>query len=144
MKQLSKPALLLSAAFIVLASFTVAFVAGADEPEPVSAAACQTMDGIFRPMGVRGKQQLMQHLIESSDRLALQSDGELRQAAETHAAYVRLLYAEELRAPGHSGVGEQTHSEGLKAYGTIRNVAGKSCSLTYLRSAAQSVPVALL
>jgi hypothetical protein len=90
-------------------------------------------------MGVRGKQQLLKHLIDSSDRLAMQSSGKLRQAAEVHASYVRLLYAQAQReSPSNVGeepslLPEHTHSEGLKAYGTIREDAWRRCSLPYLK-----------
>lgn len=128
---------------LALVTFAVVYAMreGSASPEaaqPLTPAACQTMDGIFRPRGVRGKEQLLKHLIDSSDRLAVQSSGDLRQAAELHASYVRLLYGEALRdsssdeKPGQSVISEATHSEGLKAYDTIRHNAWKRCSLHYL------------
>ena len=101
-----------------------------DSVRPLSPAACQTMDEIFRPMGVRGKEQLLQHLITSSDKLALQTSGDLHEMAEVHASYVRLLLAE---ANSGNNIAESTHVEGLRAYDAIRRNAWQRCSLPYLK-----------
>ncbi|GIH06786.1 hypothetical protein Rhe02_48530 [Rhizocola hellebori] len=137
----------LSLAVLALVALAIVYMlhdggATAEVAPPLSPTACRTMDEIFRPMGVRGKQQLLKHLIDASDRLALQSNGQLREAAVAHAAYVRLLYAEAQReAPGdtrpaQSTLPQQTHTDGLKAYDTIRRAAWTSCGLSYLAPAA--------
>lgn len=100
------------------------------DAKPVDAAACRTMDGMFRPHGINGKEQLLRHLIESSDRLAAQTGGDLQRAAEVHASYARLLYAEAQGDP--TPIPERTQREGLAAYDSIRAHARKLCSLRYL------------
>jgi len=122
----------------ILATVTVVYLvrdARATPPEagPLSPAACQTIDGIFRPTGIAGKEQLLKHLIDSSDRLATQTEGELQQAAQIHASYARRLYVE--TTGEGSAVPEQVHSEGLKAYDTIRTYGWKRCALRYLQPA---------
>lgn len=128
-------------ALSILAAITVAFLvwqpdAVPPEEGPLSTAACQTIDGIFRPTGVAGKEQLLRHLAESSDRLAVQTGGQLREASQTHASYARLLYAE-TRGQGPAVTG-QAHAEGLGAYNTIRTNGWKRCALQYLQPAARN------
>ncbi|MDX2565462.1 hypothetical protein PV371_38825 [Streptomyces sp. TX20-6-3] len=102
-------------------------------------AACKTMDEIFTPRGVVGKEQLLQHLVKSSLKLAKESSGELQEAARVHASYVQEMYREAKDAsPGTSGppsksnIPASAHERGLKAYEAIRKEAWKQCSFDYL------------
>lgn len=127
-------------ALSILATVTVAFLArqpdaASQEAGPLSTAACQTIDGIFRPKGIAGKEQLLKHLINASDRLAMQTGGQLRRASQIHASYARLLHAE--TTGNNPAITEQTHIEGLAAYDTIRANGWKYCALQYLKPAAK-------
>ncbi|MET8507517.1 hypothetical protein ABZV60_23090 [Streptomyces sp. NPDC004787] len=108
------------------------------------AAACRTIDSIFTPRGIKGRDAFLKHMIRASDRLAGQSEGKLREAAETHATYARLMLSKSAesgsRETPQSAISGEENRKGLAAYGVIRDEAWNLCKLDYMKPAPTAPP----